>query len=111
MHAFDFDYWKNLAASAPADFEANRRKVLMEAVAAAPEHQRPALQALVETLCAPQAGSPMERAVHAQNLMMESLVYLQQGLGDLLRTTGHSAPPSSTVMEFTELVVKKPGQA
>lgn len=107
MNAFDFDYWKNLAAASPADFEVNRRKVLMEAVTAAPEKQRPALLALVETLCAPQAGSPMERAVHAQNLMMESLVYLQQGLGDLVRATGHSAPASSTVMEFTSLAVQK----
>ncbi len=108
MNDFDFDHWQALAQSSPESFEAERRKALMAQVQSAPEAQRPALLALVDSLCAPQHGSPIEKAVHAQNMMMESLVYLQRSLGDLVRSVGGSAPQPSAVQEFTAFKVQKP---
>ena len=77
MQDFDFDYWKDLAAASPLEFEAQRRKALQRVVDDAPPAHRPALAALLETLCAPQQGTPLERAIHAQTLMLESVGYLK----------------------------------
>lgn len=108
MTSFDFDHWKNLAAASPAEFETARRAALMELVTSAPATQQAGLKALVDTLCAPQAGSPLEKAVHAQNLMLESMAYLQESLGDLVRASGSPAPLVDPVTQFTQLKVIKP---
>jgi len=76
---FDFDYWKNLAAASPSEFEIQRRKALQEFTNKAPASKQPALNALVDTLCVPQQGTPMERAINAQVLMSESLNYFHNG--------------------------------
>lgn len=108
MTDFSFDHWKNLAQSSPEQFEVERRKALMALVEAASPAQRPALLSLVDNLCAPQQGSPLEKAVRAQNLMMDSLVTLQRSLGDLVRSVGGTAPRPSAVQEFTTFEVQKP---
>ncbi len=108
MSDFNFDHWKNLAETSPAEFEKQRRNALMALVTAAPESQRAGLQALVDSLCAPTHATGLEKAVHAQNLMMESLVQLQQSLGNMLKGLGVSAPAPNAVQQFTELKVQKP---
>lgn len=80
----------------------------MARVQSAPEAQRPALLALVDSLCAPRHGSPFEKAVHAQNMMTESLVYLQRSLGGLVRSVGGLVPQPSAIQEFTTFKAQKP---
>jgi|GEM_PF-1348493 len=87
MQDFDFDYWKNLASASPLEFEAQRRKALQQVVDGAPSAHQPALAALLETLCARQQGTPLERAIHAQTLMMESVGYLSTAWVTLVEAT------------------------
>ncbi len=91
MQDFDFDYWSKLATSSPGEFEVQRRKALQEVVDTAPEVHQPALSTLLETLCAPQHGAPMERAINAQTLMLESLGYLKTAWVDLAAATGEGS--------------------
>ena len=77
MQDFDFDYWKNLFTQSPGEFEVQRRAALQEVVDSSPPSHRPGLATMVDTLCAPQQGSPHERAANAQTLMFESLDYLK----------------------------------
>ena len=101
MQDFDFDYWKDLAAASPLEFEAQRRKALQRVVDDAPPAHRPALAALLGTTMiyvthdqveamtmadrivvmregrVEQQGTPLERAIHAQTLMLESVGYLK----------------------------------
>ncbi len=92
MQEFNFDYWKNLAETSPADFEAQRRKALQEVIDDAPPAKQSALTALVDTLCAPQQGTPLERAINAQVLMIESLTYLRTGWTELAAATEEGSP-------------------
>lgn len=91
MQNFDFDYWKNLFAFSPTEFEVQRRAALQEVVdSSSPSHQV-ALAAMVDTLCAPQQGSPLERAINAQTLMFESLAYLKAAWIVLAEETGEGS--------------------
>jgi len=91
MQDFDFDYWKDLASSSPAEFELQRRRALQDVVdSAAAEHQS-GLTTLVDTLCTPYQGTPLERASHAQALMMESLDYLKNAWVDLVEATAEGS--------------------
>jgi hypothetical protein len=91
MQHFDFDYWMNLFALSPMEFEVQRRAALQEMVDKAQPSHQVALAAMVETLCAPQQGSPLERALNAQTLMFESLAYLKAGWVVLAEETGEGS--------------------
>jgi hypothetical protein len=83
MDDFDFDYWKDLAAASRSEFESQRRQTLQEFANRAPVSKQPALNALINTLCVPQQGTPMERAINAQVLMKDSLSYFHTGWTEL----------------------------
>jgi hypothetical protein len=88
----NFDYWKNLAASSPTEFEIRRRETLQEFANKAPAAKRPALNALAHTLCVPQQGAPMERAINALALMSESLSYFHAGWAELAQVAQEASP-------------------
>ncbi len=92
MDNFDFDYWKNLAAASRSEFEIQRYRALQEFANNAPASKQPALNALVNTLCAPQQGAPMERAINAQVLMSDSLSYFHTGWTALAQATEQALP-------------------
>ncbi len=91
MQDFNCDNWKNLATSSPLAFELHRRMALQDVVDSSPAVHQPALSALLETLCAPQQGTNLERAIHAQSLMLESLAYLKAGWEVLLDETAEGS--------------------
>lgn len=70
----DFDTLAKLAQEDPTAFEAFRTKLLQDAVAAAPAHLRPQLEATVAQLNTARAGasSPLEAASLANAAMMDS---------------------------------------
>ena len=104
--SFDFDAWAALAAQDPAKFEAQRKQALMRLAEQAPASSREKLIRLVNELCAPQSGSPLERAVSAQNRMAQSLIQMQRAWIDMgLQAGAPEVTPTSTVAEFTELKV------
>ena len=92
MQNFDFDYWKNLAAASRDQFDIQRRQALEEFTNKAPAAKQPALRALVHTLCVPQQGTPMERAINAQVLMSESLSYFHTGWTELAQAAKEASP-------------------
>ncbi len=61
----------------------------------APATHQPALAALLETLCARQQGTPLDRAMHAQTLMMESVGYLKTAWAALVEATGPLTRPGA----------------
>ena len=91
MQNFDFDYWKNLAALSPVEFEQQRRMALQEVRNSSPAVHQPALTTLLETLCTAQQGTPMERAINAQTLMLESLADLKAAWESLVEATGEGS--------------------
>ena len=92
MDNFDFDYWKNLAATSPAEYEIQRCQALQEFTNKAPASRQPALNALVNTLCVRQHGTPMERVINAQVLMSESLSYFHTGWAELAQAAERALP-------------------
>lgn len=100
---FDFDKWMNLAATNPEEFERQRKAALLEVVKDAPARSRESLSSLVEGLCAPQEGTPLERAVRAQNMMMSSLVDLQVSQTELLALYNGSAPALDVGRRYSRL--------
>jgi hypothetical protein len=88
----NFDYWKHLAATSPVEFEIQRREALQEFANKAPAAKQPALKALAHTLCVPQQGAPMERAINALTLMSESLSYFHAGWADLAQVAHEASP-------------------
>ena len=99
MQNFDFEHWARLARTSPHEFEVQRRAALQALVDASPLSQQPALVALVDTLCAPQQGSPVERAVNAQTLMLESLGYLKGAWDLLAQETGEGSPIERALLD------------
>ncbi|MFZ4481442.1 MAG: DUF3135 domain-containing protein [Rhodoferax sp.] len=108
MDNFNFDYWKELAATSAVEFEIQRRQVLQEFANKAPAEKQSALHALVDTLCVPQHGSPMERAANAQTLLSESLSYLHTGWSDIGLAAQQVSPTARALMDgCTDLVQSK----
>lgn len=109
MLNFEFDSWAALAASNPAEFERRRKQALLDQAAKAPEAQQAQLKALVNELCEPSDGSALEKAVRAQNLMMDRVVDLQRACIGLVSAAGSTRPQpeASTLAEFTRLSVTK----
>lgn len=100
---FDFDKWMNLAATNPDEFERQRKAALLEVVKDAPVRTRESLTSLVEGLCAPQEGTPFERALRAQNMMMSSLVDLQISQTELLSLYNGSTPHVDVGRKYSRL--------
>lgn len=106
MSELNFDHWSNLAATNPAEFEKQKKAALMALVDKAPASQKPSLEALVTSLCAPTTGTTMEKVVHAQNMMMESLVQLQDALTELA-VESQVSEGSANFARYTRMGVKK----
>lgn len=98
MDNFDFAYWKNLAAASRSEFEIQRHQALQEFANKAPASQQPALKALVSTLCAPQQGTAMERAINAQVLMSDSLSYFHTGWTALAQAAEQAVPVAQALL-------------
>lgn len=106
MASFDFGYWMNLSQSNPSEFERLKKSALMELVEqASPDRQGP-LSQLVAALCAPQSGSPMERAISAQKMMLSSVLDLQSKNIELLNAqAGHGQIEEDAALKFSRLVL------
>jgi len=109
---FDFDAWVKLAASDPSAFEQAKRDLLMQAVGEAPASQRAQLTGLVNALMAPPSGNPtgLERAVTAQNAMMQGMYALQDQMQSLKTELGgapEAASVDASLAQFTTLTVVK----
>ena len=86
MNDSEFQRWATLAQQSPAEFEAQRHQLLLEAAASMQRTQQPMLLTLVEALCTPCRCTAMERFQHAQTLLSESLISLQDAWSDLTAT-------------------------
>jgi hypothetical protein len=77
----DFDTLVRLHSHDPEGFEEFRRRLLREAVDAAPEEYRPALESLLLRIeCARDAAAtPMDAAAVAYRMMQDSLERLSAG--------------------------------
>lgn len=75
----EFDVLVRLHDSDPEAFETYRRKLLRQAVNAAPTHHRPALEELLEVIEIRRAGvgDPIEAAAAAFQMMRQSVSQLQ----------------------------------
>jgi hypothetical protein len=105
MQPFDFDYWKDLAQSNPAEFERKKHAALMDLVGHATPTRQPHLTELVTALCAPQPGTPLERAIAAQKMMLSSVLDLQTQNIELLNAhTGHAKLTEDAALKFSRLV-------
>lgn len=109
MNDFCFETWMALAALDPAAFELRRKEALRAVAAQAPASHQASLHALVEALCTPSKGTPLEKAVSAQNMMMESAQALQQELHHLIAAAAGAQGPQgqrvSALARFTTLRV------
>jgi hypothetical protein len=81
----NFDILSKLYQENPLAFEALRRQLLTDAIAAAPAHHRPALQQTLDRIDRTHrsAATPQDAAAAAFRLMDESLSQLQDGWSQL----------------------------
>jgi hypothetical protein len=107
MTNFDFEHWKNLAATQPTGFDTEKRKALLSLIEHATPESREKLIKLIDTLCAPSNKSPLEKAVQAHNLMMPSLYLLEATWRSLHLIVEPGAIPSDVndCLKFTEVIV------
>ena len=77
---FDFDEWMNLAQNDPDEFDARRKKIIDELIAAAPEHIRQRLKSFQWRIDMERArcDNPMQACIKLSNMMWE-LVYGDRG--------------------------------
>lgn len=100
---FDFDAWSELSKTDPAAFELKKREALLSLVAEAPAKNREQLTSLVDALCAPQDGTPLEKALKAQNLMLSSLMDLQSKSLQLMAMYHGDAVSEDPARKFSRL--------
>ncbi len=84
---FDFDHWSQLAAKDPEAFEADRQKMIEQAINEAPGHHRNRLRGLQWKLDQVRrlAHTPMAAAIEMNELMWKQLI----GDGGLLDALTH----------------------
>ena len=102
MNDFDFEYWKNLAVESRSEFEIQRCQALQEFASKAPASKQPALNALIHTLCVPQQGTAMERAINAQVLLNDSLSHFHNAWSALSHATGQALPVVQALLSDLE---------
>jgi hypothetical protein len=86
MDNSEFQRWATLAQHSPTEFEAQHRQALLDVAASMPSKHQPMSRTLIDALCAPCRCTAIERLLHAQMLMSESLTSMQDAWADLTAT-------------------------
>ena len=109
MTQFDFEYWMGLAGKDPEAFEREKKSALMNLVTQAPESMQNHLTGLVDSLCIPQEGSGLDKARHAQSIMVQSLQDLQRANLTLMQSLAEMTAPlvDNVTHRYTRLVLEK----
>jgi hypothetical protein len=102
---FEFEFWRDLAASDPAAFEAARARVLASLIEAAPRPARPRLAGLqwqIDRL-RDRAPSPFAACSRISGMMWDAVLG-ESGLLDHIARLGDApatdSPPGATVVPF-----------
>lgn len=106
MTDFDFDYWANLAAKDPENFDRLKKEFLLKEIEKmqASENQKKDLTSLAIELSKKPEMSAQDSMMHANALMMQSLNSLNQGMQALQAEVSSNCDVTS---KYTKVSLKK----